>query len=86
MWAGNSENSHRAKIKWPAVCLPKEEGGLGLHRIKDLNDANVKRIDEMDYSSSSWSKSKRKKMRRRNRISKSVMYSNVVDTNTLSND
>ena len=46
----------------------------------------VKRIDEMDYSSSSWSKSKRKKMRRRNRISKSVMYSNVVDTNTLSND
>ena len=41
LWSGNLGNSHRAKFKWESVCLPKEEGGLGLRRVKDLNDANV---------------------------------------------
>ena len=41
LWSGNLGNSHRAKIKWESVCLPKEEGGLGLCRVKDLNDANI---------------------------------------------
>ena len=38
---GNLGNSRRAKVKWESVCLPKEEGGLGLRRIKDSNDSNV---------------------------------------------
>ena len=32
LWSGNLGNSHRVKIKW---------GSLGLHRVKDLNDANI---------------------------------------------
>ena len=34
-------NAKRAKVRWGFVCLPKEEGGLGLRRVKDSNDANV---------------------------------------------
>ena len=41
LWSGNSFGARRAKMKWEFVCLPKEEGGLGLRRVKDLNDSNV---------------------------------------------
>ena len=43
-------NASRAKIRWEYVCLPKEEGGLGLRRVKDSNDATVmKHIWNMFY-------------------------------------
>ena len=41
LWSGNLGNSHRAKIKWEFVCLPKDSGGLSLCCVKDLNDANI---------------------------------------------
>ena len=41
LWSGKLGNARRAKIRWEFVCLPKEEGRLGLHRVKDSNDASV---------------------------------------------
>ena len=41
LWAGKLGNSRRAKVRWESVCLPKEEGMLGLRRIKYSNDTNM---------------------------------------------
>ena len=41
LWSGKLGNARRAKIRWESVCLPKKEGGLGLRRVKDSNDASV---------------------------------------------
>ncbi|KAL1189642.1 putative ribonuclease H protein [Cardamine amara subsp. amara] len=28
-------DSHKAKVSWEDLCFPKEEGGLGLRRLRD---------------------------------------------------
>ena len=38
LWDGASEQNKIAWIKWEAVCMPKEEGGLG---VKDITSFNV---------------------------------------------
>ena len=41
LWSGKVGNARCAKVSWKSVCLPKEEGGLGLRPVKDSNDASV---------------------------------------------
>ena len=41
LWSGKDVNARRAKVGWKSLCLPKEEGGLGLRRVKDWNDATI---------------------------------------------
>lgn len=37
LWSGTIDGSTGAKISWSAVCLPKEEGGVGLRRFSVWN-------------------------------------------------
>ena len=47
-------NARRAKVGWKSLCLPKEEGGLGLRRVKDSNDATkMKHIWNLFYRNDS---------------------------------
>jgi len=37
LWSGNIDVKKGAKVAWSEVCLPKEEGGVGLRRFTVLN-------------------------------------------------
>lgn len=39
LWKGSSLSTSGAKVAWAKVCLPKQEGGLGIMRLKDWNKA-----------------------------------------------
>ena len=41
LWSGTVDNARRAKVSWKSICIPREEGGLGLRRVKHWNDAAV---------------------------------------------
>jgi len=38
LWSGPDLNPHKAKLSWVDVCKPKQEGGLGLRPLKEIND------------------------------------------------
>lgn len=37
LWSGPDLKTSKAKVSWKDVCLPKEEGGLGLRPLKEIN-------------------------------------------------
>ncbi|MFS7946370.1 putative RNA-directed DNA polymerase [Helianthus anomalus] len=39
LWNGGNPGSVRAKVAWKDVCMPKDEGGLGIRSIVDVNKA-----------------------------------------------
>ncbi|GKC24984.1 polypyrimidine tract-binding protein homolog 2 isoform X1 [Tanacetum coccineum] len=36
LWSPSSLKKGRSKVAWEVVCLPKNEGGLGIRRLKDI--------------------------------------------------
>lgn len=34
LWSGDLAKSTAAKVSWAKVCMPKEEGGLGLRNLR----------------------------------------------------
>lgn len=52
LWAGNIETRSKAKVAWSTVCLPKNEGGLGLRRISDWNTTLCLRLIWLLFSNS----------------------------------
>ena len=43
LWGGSSEQNKIAWIRWDMVCLPKEEGGLG---VKDITSFNISLLEK----------------------------------------
>ncbi|XP_021993761.1 uncharacterized protein LOC110890459 [Helianthus annuus] len=39
LWCQGPMQKGKAKVSWKAVCVPKKEGGLGIRRIRDMNNA-----------------------------------------------
>ena len=70
LWSVKEGNARKAKVGWESLCLPKEEGGLGLRRIKDWNDAKImKHIWSLFYRKDSiWVALVREVLLRRTRI------------------
>ena len=35
LWSGSPTQTHKAKVSWADLCYPKDEGGLGVRRLRD---------------------------------------------------
>ncbi|XP_022019347.1 uncharacterized protein LOC110919383 [Helianthus annuus] len=38
LWTQGNRIKGKVKVKWKAVCLPRDEGGLGIRRVGDMNN------------------------------------------------
>jgi len=36
-WGGSEDSRKVAWIKWDSICVPKEDGGLGVRRLREFN-------------------------------------------------
>ncbi|XP_042514311.1 uncharacterized protein LOC122088975 [Macadamia integrifolia] len=37
IWTGEIDSSKATTVKWDTICKPKEEGGLGIRRLREVN-------------------------------------------------
>ena len=44
LWSGTEEKNKLSLVNWEEVCKPKEKGGLGVRRLRDLNKAILTKI------------------------------------------
>ncbi|XP_056843253.1 uncharacterized protein LOC130495769 [Raphanus sativus] len=44
LWSGSPTQTHKAKVSWDDLCYPKEEGGLGVRKLRDTSKANALRL------------------------------------------
>lgn len=46
LWSGSSD-----EVNWSVICVPKEEGGLGVRKISELNDSCMLKLSRQAVSS-----------------------------------
>lgn len=58
LWSGNVDSWRGTKVSWASVCLPKEEGGLGLRKLSIWNKTLCMRFIWLLFSdnNSLWAK------------------------------
>ena len=44
LWSGSPTQMQKAKVSWEDVCYPKEEGGLGVRRLRDSSKVFALRL------------------------------------------
>lgn len=44
LWSGPALNTNKAKVAWSEVCKPKEEGGLGIRPLKEVNTVSCLKL------------------------------------------
>ena len=44
LWSGSPTQTHKARVSWADVCYPKEEGGLGVRRLRDTSKVCALRL------------------------------------------
>ncbi|CAA7045062.1 unnamed protein product [Microthlaspi erraticum] len=37
LWSGSPNDTHKSKVSWDDICYPKEEGGLGIRRLRETS-------------------------------------------------
>ncbi|XXG68935.1 hypothetical protein AAC387_Pa06g1917 [Persea americana] len=62
LWSGNASSSKISYVNWAQVTLPKDEGGLGIRRLKEVNDASLLKLgwqaSTLNSIGSSWFKNR----------------------------
>lgn len=53
LWSASSEKQRSNLVNWELVCLPKTEGGPGLHRVKEFNEDCLFKLGKYAASSDS---------------------------------
>lgn len=44
LWSGLELNSRKAKVAWPDICRTKQEGGLGIRPLKEMNEVCILKL------------------------------------------
>ncbi|XP_042505477.1 uncharacterized protein LOC122082041 [Macadamia integrifolia] len=56
IWSGDPETAKGVTVSWDSICKPKQEGGLGIRRLRDVNKALLcKQVWNIRHSSSALS-------------------------------
>lgn len=53
LWSAETTRSRRNFIRWQVVCLPTEEGGLGIRRLQEQNEVSFLKLGWQAASSHS---------------------------------
>ena len=57
LWSGPTLKATGAKVAWKSICKPKEEGGLGIRSLKEVNKVyGLKPIWRLLLGESLWGK------------------------------